>query len=296
MNTFQLSCFLAVCEYLNFAQAAEVLHVTHPAVSQQIKSLEKELGVRLFERTTRSVSLTEEGMAFFPDAQQIVAISERASKRFVGGLDKPIETLSIGCYSFAYMLPLSNVLKRLRSIHPELHPNIQTIPFRHIYQRLENGDLDAVIGFREAPGTKVNALFKEFAKVPVVCVCSGSHPLAKAKEICLEDLKNEKLVLFTPPKGMIPIIRLQGQLMGQRPPSEFYFCESSESIMILVTAGYGISVLPDFLVPDIPDISKIPLKDAEPLSFGIYYKSLQRKPALRDLIQCAKEDFEQKFI
>lgn len=64
MNTFQLSCFLAVAEYLNFAQAAQALHVTHPAVSQQIKSLEKELGAPLFVRTTRSVSLTEEGKAF----------------------------------------------------------------------------------------------------------------------------------------------------------------------------------------------------------------------------------------
>ena len=64
MNTFQLSCFLAVSEYLNFAQAAQALHVTHPAVSQQIKSLEKELGARLFERTTRSVRLTEEGKVF----------------------------------------------------------------------------------------------------------------------------------------------------------------------------------------------------------------------------------------
>lgn len=78
MNTFQLTCFLAVAEYLNFAQAAQQLHVTHPAVSQQIKSLEKELNVTLFQRTTRSVKLTEEGRAFLRDAQQIVAISDRA--------------------------------------------------------------------------------------------------------------------------------------------------------------------------------------------------------------------------
>ena len=56
MNTFQLQCFLAVAEYLSFAQAAQHLHVTHPAVSQQIQSLEKELNTRLFQRTTRSVT------------------------------------------------------------------------------------------------------------------------------------------------------------------------------------------------------------------------------------------------
>ena len=63
MNIFQLSCFLAVAEYLNFAKAAQSLHVTHPAVSQQIQSLEKELNTKLFVRTTRTVKLTDEGKA-----------------------------------------------------------------------------------------------------------------------------------------------------------------------------------------------------------------------------------------
>ena len=291
MNTFQLSCFLAVAEYLNFAQAAQALHVTHPAVSQQIKSLEKELGTPLFVRTTRSVSLTEEGKAFLPDAQQIVALSRRAAKRFSTSLDNPIEMLTIGCYSSACMILLADALEQLRSMRPALHPNLQTIPFRHIYQRLESGDLDAVVGFREASDTKINALFKELSKSSIVCVCARNHALAGVKEICMEDLKKEKLVLFMPPKGMVPIMRLQGELMGNRPPSEFYFCESTESIIVLVMAGYGISVLPDFLVPDDPTLAKIPLKDTEPMPFGIYYQSLQGKPGLKAFIQCAKEDF-----
>ena len=80
--------------------------------------------------------------------------------------------------------------------------------------------------------------------------------------------------------------------MGGRPPSEFYFCESAEAITVLVTAGYGVSVLPDYLVPDSPLIAKIPLKDTEPMSFGIYYKTLQGSPALKAFMQCAKEHFE----
>lgn len=200
MNTFQLSCFLAVAEYLNFAQAAQALHVTHPAVSQQIKSLEKELGAPLFVRTTRSVSLTEEGKAFLPDAQQIVTLSQRAAKRFSTGLDNPIEMLTIGCYSSACMILLADALEQLRSMRPALHPNLQTIPFRHIYQRLESGDLDAVVGFREAPDTKINAFFKELSKSSIVCVCARNHALAGVKEICMEDLKKEKLVLFMRPR------------------------------------------------------------------------------------------------
>ncbi|OUP01926.1 hypothetical protein B5F37_05340 [Drancourtella sp. An210] len=290
MNTFQLSCFLAVAEYLNFAQAAKQLHVTHPAVSQQIQSLEKELNVKLFQRTTRSVKLTDEGKVFLWDAKQIVAISDRAKKRFDGVAGGNIETLSIGCYNFPCMFLLADTLETLRTIRPELHPRLQEIPFQHIYRMLEEGDLDAVVGFKESANVKINALYKEVAKVPMVCICSGSHSLAGKKELSLCDIKEERLVLFVPPKGMLSIAQTQGQLMGERPPSEFYFCESAEAITVLVKAGYGISVLPDFLVPDTPLISRIPLKDVDQVSFGIYYKSLQGNPALKAFIQCAKEN------
>lgn len=291
MNIFQLSCFLAVAEHLNFAQAALQLHVTHPAVSQQIRSLEKELNVKLFQRTTRSVKLTEEGEAFLNDARQIVAISERAKKRFDSAMLRDIETLALGCYNYPCMFLLSDTLENLRIVRPEIHPRLQVVPFQHIYRMLEEGDLDAVIGFKESLSVRISAIYKEITKVPVVCICSGNHPLSGQTELSLDDLKNEKLVLFVPLKASVPIAQLQGQMMGDRPPSDFYFCESAESITVLVTAGYGISVLPDFLVPDIPTISKIPLKDTEPLSFGIYYKSVQGNPALQAFIRCAKEYF-----
>lgn len=82
--------------------------------------------------------------------------------------------------------------------------------------------------------------------------------------------------------------------MGDRSPAEFYFCEYAEAITILVTAGYGISVLPDYLVPDTPLIAKIPLTGAEPVSFGVYYKSVQGNPALKAFLNCARDCFAER--
>lgn len=180
MNTFQLSCFLAVAEYLNFAKAAQELHVTSPAVSQQIQSLEKELNVTLFQRTTRSVKLTEEGKAFLRDAKQIVAISERAKKRFDSASSRDVELLSLGCSHIPCMFLLSHSLEHLRERRPGIHPRLQLIPFQHIYRGLEEGDLDAIAGFKEtvAPGT---AVYREIAKAPIMCVCSSRHPLSLKK-------------------------------------------------------------------------------------------------------------------
>ena len=72
MNTTQLECFLEVANCLNFSRAAERLQLTQPAVSHQIKSLEDELGVKLFIRTSKSVRLTREGHAYIPYASDIV--------------------------------------------------------------------------------------------------------------------------------------------------------------------------------------------------------------------------------
>lgn len=80
MNTTQLICFLTVAETLNFARAAEQLHVTQPAVTQQIHSLETELNLQLFRRTTRTVELTQDGLIFLGDAKAMVEIFERAKK------------------------------------------------------------------------------------------------------------------------------------------------------------------------------------------------------------------------
>lgn len=72
MNTFQLECFLAVAEYLNFTKAAEQMRLTQPAISNQIKTLEAELGVKLFFRTSRDVRLTKAGTQLIEEAKSIL--------------------------------------------------------------------------------------------------------------------------------------------------------------------------------------------------------------------------------
>ena len=288
MNIFQLTCFLAVAEHLNFARAAEQLHVTHPAVSQQIQALEKELNVRLFNRTTRTVKLTEAGLVFLNDARHMVAISERAKKRFENPYDREIQTLSLGCHSYAQLFLLPSVLKQLTSKYADLHPRLQVVPFPHLYRLLEENEVDAVIGFREPDSKKIAANYKEIKKVPVSCICAPENPLARYPTVTVDDLKNEKLVLLDPGKAQSDTARLQGELMGGRAASSFYFCESAEAVVILVQAGLGISLLPDLFIPPNLSLIRIPIEGVEPVSFGIYYKFLQGNAPLKDMIQWMK--------
>lgn len=294
MNTFQLICFLSIAEHLNFTKAAEELHVTQPAVGQQIHSLEKELGVKLFDRTTRSVKLTREGKSFLNDASQIVNISDRAKKRFASTSSKEIEHLTIGCTSFPYMYQIIGTLERLRERKPDLHPDLQVIPFQHIYRMLAEGDLDAVIGFKEPSTAKISAQYKELQKVPLKMLCRHSHELANRKEVSIKELQKERLVLFEPPKIFSNIASIQDELMDKKDISDLYFCKSAETITVMITAGYGISILPDILVPDTPQLIKVPIKGTDTISFGIYYKSVQSNAALKTFIQEAKQYFSNK--
>ena len=81
MNTIQLECFVTVAEYLNFSKASTVLKMSQPAVSHQIQSLEKELDVKLFNRTSKNVTITPEGVLFLADAQLILKTAMSARER-----------------------------------------------------------------------------------------------------------------------------------------------------------------------------------------------------------------------
>ncbi len=284
MNIFQLECFLAVAESLSFARASERLHVTQPAVTGQIHSLEKELGVKLFNRTTRSVKMTEEGRVFFDDARNIVMLSRRAAGRFQFSNGSDIRLLTLGCHSYSHLFLLTDSLRQLAEKFPDIHPRLRVVPFQHLYRMLEENDLDAVIGFQEPESGKAKN-YVEITAAPIVCVCSPAHPLSGRERITIEDLEQENLILFDPMRTPASIARLQSQLMGGRDPSHFYFCESAEAVMVLVQAGFGIALLPDFFIPPSPDLKSVSIDRAPFASFGIYYNSLEGNEALKYLVK-----------
>lgn len=283
MNTAQLQCFLTVADTLNFARAAEQLHITQPAVTQQIQSLEKELGVHLFHRTTHSVRMSPEGQAFYPDAQQIVRIEKMAKKRFENPAGPPVQPLVVGCTDFASLRYLRDALKALRQSHPTLRPLFQVIPFQHIYQRLAEGNLDLVAAFPPADSKKVRAVYREICRCPIRCILPEDHPLASRACVPLAALQSEPLVLFSPNRAPQELFRLQTTLADGKQPDQLYFADSAEAIATLVFSGFGISLLPDLLVP--PDLHSVPLEGAGSLSFGVYYKTLKDAPLLQEFIR-----------
>lgn len=291
MNTFQLTCFLAVAETLNFAQAAELRGVTQPAITHQIHTLETELNVKLFNRTTRTVKLTQEGQTFLSDAKSIVMLSERAVKRFENPPYQDIQPLSIGCQIHGHLFLLAEVLRQMSANYPGLHPQVQVVPFKHLYRLLAEGDVDIIAAFHESGAKKMPFIYKELGKVPIVGYCAGDHPLAKCQRLTIAGLEREKLILHDPKKSPNNIAALQVQLMESHSPSDLFFCDSEEAAITLAQAGYGIAFLPGTLRPQTPSLVRIPIDGLEPLSFGMYYKTLSGNPILKDFVRFAREFF-----
>ncbi len=291
MNTFQLTCFLTVAETLSFAKAAKLLNVTQPAVTHQIHSLEEELNAQLFKRTTRSVEITQEGLIFLNDAKNVLSIITLAKKRFEEPAADERQFFSIGCHSHTEMYLLPDILREMAQSHKTLHPIFQVVPFQHLYQLLEEEAVDVVLAFREKEHKKGSSIYRELAQVPAAAVLPADHPLAEKKLLGGEDLRDQRLLLLDPQRCPDRLNAVQHCLATERAVSDLLMCGSADACITLAKAGFGIAVQPDFPSLRDPALAYIPIEDAEPLSYGAYYKSVTGKPLLKAFLQLCKEYF-----
>lgn len=290
MNTFQLTCFLTLAETLNFARAAERLHITQPSVTHQIHSLETELGVKLFNRTTRNVEITSAGKSFLVDAAGMVQISENAKKRFRNPDDRRLQTFAVGCHGTPQLEFLAEIFRQMGERYPDIDPKIQTVPMGELYRLLAEERVDVLLAFRETESGKAPGIYKELGKVPIVMICPPEHPLAGKEQVTPEDLKKERLIINEPMRCPENIAKLQGAILEGHTLSDLYFSDTPEVAVTLIKAGFGVTILPESLVPAALGLASVPLAGAEPLSFGVYYKTWKGKPMLKSFIELAKEN------
>ncbi len=146
MDLHQLKSFVAVAETHGFSAAAHVLNLTQSAVSAQIAALEKDLGVRLFERTTRSVALTDAGTTLLPYARQLLNLSDTASSLVSGESHRPALRFGITTEQADQFLP--EILRRFTAVHPEVGVQIDCSVSSVLADKLAAGLLDVALTIR----------------------------------------------------------------------------------------------------------------------------------------------------
>lgn len=256
--------FIAVAEEKSFVSAARRLQMSQPPLSQAIRKIERELGVLLFERTSRKVALTVVGNALLPQARGLVLRSSELemtartySERLDGGQpDLQAVPVRIGCIATAIVGFLPAVVPKLSGYSPLVYEMNQAAQKR----ALESGNID--VGIVRQRG-EAKAGFAPLFEEPLVAVVSADHKLAHRESIDLAELSQDPFILYpreSAPAAFDAIIALCGAAGFS--PTVAHTAFNDEAILGLVSCGLGTTVVPKMLTRlSMPGISYVRLRD-----------------------------------
>lgn len=243
MDVRQMNCFLVLAEELHFGRAAERLHMSQPPLSRTIGQMERELGVRLFDRTKRAVMLTPAGLALLSDARQIVLQMQTVQKRLRIFGKGETGTVRIGYVGAVMHAGLPGKLAQFASAHPNIQLQFEELSNESLVHGLHHGTLDAAF---VRTWLRVEDLTEHLlAEETFVAVLPGNHRLAKKRKISAADLKDESFITFTRECG--PTLFDAFLVICSRAgfaPHITHHASQLNSVLRLVESGFGVSLLP----------------------------------------------------
>jgi DNA-binding transcriptional LysR family regulator len=204
MDTRQLAAFCAVVERRSFSQAAEQLGVTQPAVSLQIRSLEKRLGLRLVDRSGRRVEPTEAGRRLYRSAQRLLALEEQLLAELGEEAEGELSgRLEIGASTGPGGTVMPIVLAEFQQQHPDVHVALSVSDTQRVIEQVARRELE--LGVVGAQRRHRGVVFEPFFRDEVVLAVPHGHRFAN-KSVTLDELKTEPLVLMQEGAGVRQVI------------------------------------------------------------------------------------------
>ena len=241
MELRQLKYFLSAARNLSFTTAARECYIVQSAMSQQIAALEKELGVTLFERGGRTMTLTAEGRVFRQEAERIlrqVTDSTALVQTIASGYER---TVRLGCHG---SLLHRELVSGLRQLHKE-KPDLRVLVFQDIAARLlnalRNKDLDCVVGIL-SPAMKLLSGWLDWQVIReegVRLMVPENHPLAGRESVTMEEVAREPVILLS---GSDKRDHLMRWADSGHPIRVYCYAEEAGSVETMVAAGFGVSL------------------------------------------------------
>jgi DNA-binding transcriptional LysR family regulator len=261
----QLRYFVAVAEELHFRRAAQRLYVAQPAVSEQIRKLEGELGIRLFERTQRSVSLTNAGAAMLEDARRVLRQAESARTAARAAGQRTDERLRVGYPPGTLPDAVPRAVRALASLPAEVRVLLETGPATRLIDDVSNRRLDAAVVGLPAPASGLRAAALE-PEAPVVAL-PARDALATHAPLTLERLAPRSVVTMPREANrshhdtVIALCRVAGLAPDMVEVAE----PLVELVLLAVAAGAGVAPLPASTAKryEIPGVRFVELQESE---------------------------------
>lgn len=287
MELRQLRYFVTLAEELHFGRAAEREHIVQSALSQQVQRLERELGVRLLERSTHHVALTAAGVVFLVEARQILAHVDRAAgvARSTAGAVAP---LRVGIIDSSYD-SMPQILHEVQARYPGLviHQVEASVPEQ--YQQLIDGRLDVGVGRAALAPPQIASLL--FRQDPLGVLVPTGHPLAELEDVTVAVLAKQPLLLAE--EAMAPEFNQftveMCRAAGFTPTVYGGTVESIRAAADLVASGRCLYCVPSSCIAALPGTTWRPL--TEPTSsypWSVLWRAADDSGHVRAVVNCAQ--------
>jgi len=281
MDVRDLRVAVAVADHLHFGRAAAALDMAQPPLSQRVKAIERELGVSLFERTTRRVRLTAAGAEFVAGARTALSAVDGATRRARAAGRGEAGHLAIGMVGSALAPPLPAIVRAFRTRYPEVVLHFTVLPTAGQLAGLRADELD--IGFVRPPlpGREDDLELIPVSREPLVAVVPADHRLARRRRIPVELLADEPFVRF--PRDLGPGLFDEISALCRRGGFEPRVAQEAvqlQTIVGLVAAGCGVTIVPRSTTLARPEVVLVPLTPATRLiDLALVLRREARSPA-----------------
>ncbi|GDY64879.1 LysR family transcriptional regulator [Streptomyces avermitilis] len=287
MDLQQMRYVVAVAETRNFTRAAERCSVVQSSLSHRIAGLERELGVKLFARSSRRVELTSAGAAFLVGARECLAAADRAVADAAAATGVVRGRLAVGVIVTTAAVDVPELLQRYRAQHPDVHVLLRSGRSDELVAAIRNGELDiAFLGLPEGerpPGVETVVLDHD----EHVLVVPAGHRLAGVSQVTLREIAEETYVDFvagTPARAQSDQAFAAAGLVRD----VAYEAGVVELITRLITRGLGIALLPSaFIRPlaaDDPELALVPVVDGPHRIEYLAWSRFNPSPATRAML------------
>ena len=242
----QLKAFLLTARYQSFSRAADQLFITQSGMSVLVRELEAQLGFRLFERTTRKVTLTKFGSKFLPIADRSLLELEQAAANIGRSASAEKGELTVGATPFvaADLLPPALAAYALRN--PELHVRLIDAEGARLVEMLQAGELDVALTalHHETPGVRRTPL----VRFSLVVIAARDATLRLGAEVRWDEVAHERLIGFPANNPIRELVDEHLVRAGRHEPAEI-ICNYLETQLAMVEVGAGVAIVPSFVIP-----------------------------------------------
>lgn len=282
MDIHSLQCFLSLAQYLNYTKTAEKEHLTQPSLSRKINNLEAELGVRLFNRDSHQVSLTEAGKEFYYDTQKYMESFSSAVTKAQNIQNGFHISLKIGIGLYEHNL-LSLFLPHFARKHPKIDFSCYQYPYLELIHKFEQGILDVIFTsdkyFSDFDFQSVRTHL--ICDTPWVLAVGSSDPLSEYPSIPYGSLEGKTLVTMSEGPTSYFLETYRKRQLGSL--KKVIFVNTNHTKMLMIDSGLAVAVIPEFVnTSEYPNIQK---KEFDflfrPRSFYLLYRENHENPHIR---------------